>query len=209
MPRQFAAAQIDEVELRLAAAALARSGGPGLPTTEELRRLGAARGVDMATAFFYEAVMRHPVHGAFARGIDARPALPCAEPSAVKVLVIPAWLYREHPEWGADGRLVKSVAGACGLACEVAETRSKGGVPENAEVVIDVLRRESCRDVWIVSYSKSVLEVRYAMEKYAADPALARSEAGLRSARTWGARGWSTWSSRSPCAAPARACWRG
>src|SRR5262245_60659311 len=80
-------------------------------TTEVLARIARERGVDFATCLLYDRIRCSSVHGAFIRDLESLEPDPGSLPSIHgKVLVVPAGFYREHPEFGGDGRLVREIA---------------------------------------------------------------------------------------------------
>jgi hypothetical protein len=92
------------------------------------------------------------------------------------VLVVPTLFWREHPEIGGDGRLVVEIARRLGLAADVADTRSLGGVEENAHRVLETLGRGQ-GEVWVVTLSKGALELKRAFALGRGGPAIERVRA--------------------------------
>ena len=164
-------APVDEVALaRQVAPSVAALEGE-IPDRSALAHVAAERGLDYATMLFYRAILDSPYHGAFARALDAIPAAPpeSAEPlepirpHGGRVLIVPAYFYRERPELGGDGRLAAEIARACGFDAEVVPVASRGGVVDNARRIARAVREAGEGPLWILSLSKGGAEVRVAL----------------------------------------------
>lgn len=115
------------------------------------------------TQAFYDALKAQPGQRAFMVRVDREPAEPTPLSQRVKLVVVPAFFHEEFPDSGADGRVIVDVAAACGVACEVAPTRSLGSVGGNAEIVAEALEAQTSEEVWVVSLSKGGAELRRAL----------------------------------------------
>lgn len=164
-PRPTAAEAVDELRLRHEA----RRAYPELRyadlTRDRLAEIAGERGVDFATALFHERLRTSDEHGAFIREIDAVEldfdSLPRLRGT---VWIAPAAGYREFPELGGDGALVRAVAGALGLDTRVFPSRSWGSVTENAAIIRETLAAEPPAPAVVVSMSKGGAEVRRALD---------------------------------------------
>src|SRR3712207_5662378 len=112
-------------------------------SAELLARITRERGVDFATALLYDRIRRSLEHGAFIRDVEAlAPDLDALPRLSGTVLVAPATLYREFPEFGGDGLLVRQIAADFGLDAALLPVPSTGTVAENAEIIRRLLAAE-------------------------------------------------------------------
>src|SRR5687767_10229360 len=85
-------------------------------STGLLARIARDRGVDLPTCLLYDRIRRSPEHGPFIRELERLEPDPLSLPRLRgRVLIAPAGFYREYPEFGGDGRLVREVAADFGL----------------------------------------------------------------------------------------------
>ncbi len=167
-----ASPMVNEVALRRRAASAFPELGYARLTTEMLRDIARDEGADFAAALFFDRIRRSPEHGVFIAELEALdPCLASLPRLAGKLLVAPAAFYREYPELGGDGAIVRDVAREFGLEAQVIPVRSVGSVTENAQVIAGCLAAEPDRSVILASLSKGGADVRVALE---ANPALAR-----------------------------------
>jgi hypothetical protein len=142
-------------------------------THDALANLSRRRGgVDFATTLLYERVRESPRHGPFIREIDSiEPDLAAPPRVDVKLLVAPAAFWKQYPQYGGDGCLVRQIAEAFGMETRVAPVPSTASVSRAADVLVDELSREPDRGVILASLSKGGADVRIALERR---PELAR-----------------------------------
>jgi hypothetical protein len=125
----------------------------------------ACEGIDAATTRLYRSVLASPVHGPFIRRIDeicAQPA-PAVWSSNAVLAIVPGAFYRENPDSGADGRVVREQAERLGCPTTIVPLASTGGLRENAEILIDWLARQPERPLVLVSLSKGGADVKVAL----------------------------------------------
>jgi hypothetical protein len=131
------------------------------PSPDGLAALVADRGIDFATAALYAVVRRR--HRAFVEAVDAfvptepLPRLPG------ELWVVPAAGYRERPEYGGDGGLLREIAEDFGLRTRTLDLRSLGPVPENARVLREALASATPRSVVLATLSKGAAELKVAL----------------------------------------------
>ena len=125
---------------------------------ERLRGLTEERDVDFATAVLYQALRASPRHGPFIAQVDGLEVGPAS--AGVEVVIVPGAFYREAPDSGADGRLIRETAGRLGFATAMVPLLSFGRVRANADLLADWLRQDGGRDRILVTHSKSALEMR-------------------------------------------------
>lgn len=132
---------LDEVGLLARAAEDAQAYGGTVPTRATLQALTQARGIDLATAIFYQSILASPNHGPFVRAVDAESATPISTPSRYHLVIVPALYYQELPQYGGDGQAIATIAQACGLRVTVAPLLSKGSLSDNAAILWETLCR--------------------------------------------------------------------
>jgi hypothetical protein len=173
---------LDEVELLACAAKEALVYGGGVPTGEMLQTLTREKGIDLATAIYYQSILASATSGPFIRAVDAEKAAPLTAPmfapSRVHLLIVPALYYQELPQYGGDGRAIATIAEACGLAVTVAPLLSKGSLSDNAAILWQTLcalqGRAEINEIVMLSLSVGGSETRIMLSEHAGSPQLAR-----------------------------------
>ena len=173
---------------------------PGLEycalSSEALARITAEHGVDFATALFYDRIRRSPEYGPFIAELEViEPDLDALPRLGGTLLVAPGAFYREHPETGADGWLIREIAAEFGLETLIAPVASGGSVTENAAVLRRALAAEPEASVLLVSLSKGGADARVALDERCLPPArlavqasgaaTGELEAARRAVRVW------------------------
>ena len=141
-----------------------------------LHQAASERGLDFATAVLYHALRQSPRHGPLmARLEQATPAAPAS--FAADIVIVPGAFYKEKPETGADGQIIKDIADRWQLPTTTVPLHSFGRVAANAAILADCLK-QSDRQAVVVSHSKGTTEIRHL---------LARPDAGeiFRGVRAW------------------------
>jgi hypothetical protein len=172
--------------LVLAAAAAASSADPGTQALaavergdnaglrEALAALGRAKSPDDAVAFFADAIEQVPRNRAFRARFEAALAgrlAPPANQASYLLVFVPGWLYRTHPESGADFARPRRVLTARGYAVRLAEIDENGTVDANGDALaleLEQLARDGRRLI-LVSTSKAGAEVHLALDRLARD----------------------------------------
>src|SRR5207253_111089 len=85
------------------------------------------------------------------------------------VVIIPGAFYREFPQSGADGRLVRAEAERLGFATDFVPLISLGSLRRNASILRDWLARDGRQNLILVSLSKGGAEVKLALAEAGAD----------------------------------------
>ncbi len=131
-------------------------------TTETAQILARERGLDFATAALYVTLCESPRHGAFIRNVDALTAETWnfRLPKKVRLVIVPGAFYKEKPQTGGDGRLVKEVADLLGIDSEFVPLLSFGRIEQNARVLADWLGNRDDSPFVLVTHSKSSTEMR-------------------------------------------------
>src|SRR5262245_48931815 len=131
---------------------------------DSLAQLAAEKGIDFATAAAYRYVCNSS-HGEFIRRIDA---MDDGEPSApgspgFRVAIVPGAFYREHPQSGADGRLLVAELSRLGYQVDVLSLASFGRLSDGASDLRQRLSRQDGQPIVLVSLSKGGSEVKLAL----------------------------------------------
>lgn len=156
--KMFGRAFIDEVELFKSIADLK------LTNLDErlVRQFLMERGIEATTAILYRYVYQK--HHPFIEQVNSCP--PTHSPiSAIKLIVVPGMFYKEYPEMGCDGVLIKNIAEKFNYPCEILNINSRGSVLKNKEFVKKKLIGDTHENIWIVSFSKGSIETRLALEE--------------------------------------------
>jgi len=123
-----------------------------------LRLVARRRGLDFATALLYQALCRSERHGPLIARLEDPPQKTPA--LAAEIVIVPGAFYKEHPETGADGRIIQESALLLNCKTATAPLKSFGTVTENAALLADWLRDRPMGPIVLVSHSKGATEVR-------------------------------------------------
>lgn len=147
-----------------------------LPDQEHLRRLSLDVSVDFAALSFARALgadersraAQEAFDGALRDGA-ARTGEVLRRPGGFPYLVLfaPAWLYRSHPEVGADFARQRRMLERLGIPHRLIPTLESGSVEENAVIIAGAVREASSdgRPLLLISISKSGAEVALALSR--------------------------------------------
>ena len=116
---------------------------------------------DLALALLYRACFRGP-NGDFLRQLAGLPSGVTPLSKAVRVMVVPGLNFRQHPEMGADGRLLAGIAGRLGARAEILDVDPRGAVSANGAMIAERLARLNDEPVWLISVSKGSADLRAA-----------------------------------------------
>lgn len=116
---------------------------------------------DLALALLYRACFRGP-NGEFLRQVARLPNGLAPLNRAVRVLIVPGLNFRQHPEMGADGRLLADIARRLGAKAEILEVNPRGAVSANGAMIAERLARLNDEPVWLISVSKGSADLRAA-----------------------------------------------
>lgn len=133
-------------------------------TAERLRHICAHAGVDFATALLYDRVKRSPRHSAFITQIEQWRSSGRKNSTAnTTVAVVPAAFYKENPDSGADGKLIRDEASRLGLRAELVPLASTGTLAENAQSIFDWLANHRREKIILISLCKGGADVKFAL----------------------------------------------
>lgn len=144
----------------------------------DLARLAAVRGIDFATSVLYDRLRRRSTTDNLMREdvpIESSPDLP--PPRDALLAIVPGALYREYPNTGADGKVIRDIAESLGWSTELVPLPSDGPPEPNGEMLLEWLECRADRPVLLLSLSKGGTDVKAAMT-LAANPNAFRSVIG-------------------------------
>jgi hypothetical protein len=135
-------------------------------THDVLADLSSSRGVDFATALFYDRVCRSPKNADFIREVAAiEPDSTTLPRVSGELLVAPAAFWKEYPQYGGDGRLVRRIAATFGMETRVAPVPSTASVTRAAEIIAETLQSFDDGQVVLASLSKGGADVRLVLQR--------------------------------------------
>jgi hypothetical protein len=152
------------------------SAPPLLPEQQALRELAEEVSLDFAALFFARALgadgTSRVVQAAFNRALTDGPArseqaLRAADSFPYTVLFAPSWMYRSHPETGADFAVQRQLLDRLGISNVLIVTRESASVEDNAAAIAEAVRGLGAdgNGVILVSASKSGAEVALALSR--------------------------------------------
>jgi hypothetical protein len=136
-----------------------------------LRLLAQQHGLDFATAVLFQALRQSPRHGPLIARLDRPVPAPLALDA--DIVIVPGAFYKENPETGADGRIIKETVRRLGGEAVTVPLHSFGTSAENAALLADRLSQDGDRAIVLVSHSKGTTEIRCLLARRDA-PALFR-----------------------------------
>lgn len=149
---------------------------PGPPDPARLRGLASEVSPDFAALAFARAISADPAsraaQAALHRFLEDEAAVAeraLRQPGAFPytVLFAPSWMYRSHPETGADFASQRRLLDRLGIPHRLIPSRQDASVEENAEAIAEAVRsagRDGARVV-VVSASKSGAETALALSR--------------------------------------------
>ncbi|MEN3296950.1 MAG: hypothetical protein V7642_6203 [Burkholderiales bacterium] len=174
MGKFYISAPVDEVLLAEEVAPLVASWQGTLPTSEALRNLAHTHDLDYATMALYQSILASPSDRAFIDAVNQQPLQSRHAPIGEKVLVIPALFHGHFPETGADAKFARDIAANCGFDVGTIPIGSVATVSDNADIIRDMLEKESAEKIWIFAVSKGSADFRLFLQRYPDSPAIRR-----------------------------------
>ena len=166
MDRTFVAPPVDDVQLQRQARPWVAELSGRVADKALLERLTRNEDADLAATVFYQSICAHPAHGAFIEAVDRQVLPEQSRPRRIKLFVVPAFLYREYPTLGGDGRHILHVARELGIDAQLVETASTGTVSANTEILRRTLAHCDAGEIWLLSMSKGGAEVRLLFQQH-------------------------------------------
>lgn len=117
--------------------------------------------IDQKTRDLYEQVKAR--HSACFERIESLLAQPRSRTARGKVVIVPGALYKERPDMGGDGRLVRVVAHELGYTTDLIPLQSCGALSTNAAIIRDWLAANRHEPLILVSLSKAGAELKLAL----------------------------------------------
>jgi hypothetical protein len=147
-----------------------------LPEQRALRELAEVVSLDFAALSFAQALsvdgrsrtVQAALHRALMDGpVRSEQALRAPNSFPYTVLFAPSWMYRSHPETGADFARQRQLLDRLGIPHALIPTRQSAAVDDNAVIIADAIRALGLRGegVVLVSASKSGAEVAFALSR--------------------------------------------
>lgn len=120
-------------------------------------------GIEYATAVLYHHLTLK--HEDFINKVHVNEIRATTPQKPTKLIFVPAMFYREHPNVGGDGALLRSIAQQFGFETSILPLNSRGSVLKNTEIIKQKLTEERHPNIWVVSMSKGSTEARLALEE--------------------------------------------
>jgi len=166
----FPSAPMDEFNLWEQAQPWVKKMHGQIPSRIEIQQLTKTLGIDLTTSILYQAILASKRDGSFIQTLKQIPLIVSKQQTTksqtVKVLIIPAMYFQQHPELGSDGKIMHHVASQLGISTEIIPTLSLGSVQQNAEIIAHVIRQKTCDHLIICTLSKGASDFRLAMERF-------------------------------------------
>ena len=134
---------------------------------ESLRQLTESKGIDFATALLFDQIVSSSTHGPFIRQMEQLKQQNSKDTPKLNatVAVVPGAFYREHPETGADGQVMRDEAARHGCQAELIPTKSIGTPAENGRIICDWLANQCDSKIILASLSKGGADVKMALKE--------------------------------------------
>ena len=134
-------------------------------THEILREFVKEKGIGLTTSLLYNKLLYKSKSSEFIRKLDSiEPHLTNLPKLSGKLLIAPSGFYKELPEYAGDGSLVMEIANQFGLNSEIIPVNTKGSITENANVIVEYLKKEPSDRIIIFSLSKGGSDLFLALE---------------------------------------------
>ena len=137
-------------------------------------------GIDAATERLYRGLVESPLHAPFIRRVDelCKEIAPAAWSRDAVLVIVPGASYREHPDSGVDGRIVREQAERIGCPTDFIPVATTGTLGQNARTLGDWLSAQPDRPVILASLSKGGPDIKTAL----AEP---DAEHAFRNVKAW------------------------
>jgi hypothetical protein len=121
--------------------------------------------LDQETVALFQSLVQSPKHRPTIERIDAlRKELPHERSLAgYSCAIAPGAFYKEFPNTGADGRLLREAAELLGCRTEVIPTPSMGSLTDNAEAILKWLSAHQNQPIILASVSKGGSDIKAAL----------------------------------------------
>jgi len=140
----------------------------------QFQQIGRNYSADFAALLFAQTLLERPsnrrAQGVYLESLETlrqgqRLESLAGQTRSYEILFAPGWLYRRHPETGADFRMQRALLGELGIRNSLIETDENASVEANADAIAAAIRSrsDSGRDLILVSTSKSGPEAALAL----------------------------------------------
>ena len=127
--------------------------------------------VDKATALFYHRVTEEPLNKSFLSYIEKKEMeyiekIPNYSEEKVLLAVVPGMFYKDNPNVGADGKVLRNIAKEIGLLEELIQIDQTGTLEQNAETICNFIKNENkSKGIILASVSKGSSDIKAAFKK--------------------------------------------
>lgn len=119
---------------------------------------------DLATMLLYRACYQGE-NGIFLNKATRLPTGLAPLPTPIRLLIVPGFLFTEHPELAIDGTLIRDIAARLGAEVEIVDINSRGISDQNGRILAERLREPSSVPLWMLSISKGTSDARAALHQ--------------------------------------------
>ncbi|TGM81963.1 hypothetical protein EHR01_04025 [Leptospira mtsangambouensis] len=166
LQKEIPATVLDETDLFLKAKSIFPKINFRNFEANQLLEIQKTYGIDLATAFLYDLIRNRSESTSFYKKLESfAPESGNFGKIKGKVLVVPAGLYEELPEYAGDGSLILSIAKKFGLEASKIPVLSKGKISENVKIILDTIKKEK-EPLYVFSFSKGSSDFRVFLESY-------------------------------------------
>ena len=132
-------------------------------SAETILAISNQEGIDFTTTLLYQHIRQAAEHATFIRSIESYDddSNRSFDPN-LRIVIVPGAFYREFPESGADGRLLRQAAQELGIQIDLIPLKSFGSLKDNAAIIENWLRQNNDRPIVLVSLSKGASDLRVA-----------------------------------------------
>jgi hypothetical protein len=167
--RLFEGPLVDEVQLANDARKILNRYQQYPLTANQLQQLAVQQSADLAARVFYESLLVSK-HGDFFNTLNNH-AADCVEHTAnIKLWIVPGMFYREHPDMGGGGLMIRQVAEKFGFQVDIIPTQSTASVSRNSAIIKQTLAQDTAQNIWLLSISKGMSELRHYLQNHTVNP---------------------------------------
>jgi hypothetical protein len=135
-------------------------------SAEAILAISKQEGVDFATTLLYQYIRQSAEHAPFIRSIESSDDdFNLSFDPNFRIVIVPGAFYREFPNSGADGRMLRQAAQELGIPVDVIPLKSFGSLKENATIIENWLQQNNDRPIVLVSLSKGASDLRVAFAR--------------------------------------------
>ncbi|MCC5813779.1 MAG: hypothetical protein JJT78_03415 [Leptospira sp.] len=127
--------------------------------------------VDKTSALFYHRAINDPRNKKFLDYLDKKEKqlqkkLPDFSSKKVLLAMVPGMFYKDNPEVGADGKILRDIALELGLMEELVPVEQTGTLEENSQIICDYVKNKTdVNGIIFASVSKGSSDLKIAFKK--------------------------------------------